>query len=149
MAKRKTLEGKLTKRDVITEHSDYGSQTYAPLSRHGVFPDRHSQSNVKSHFLDTYQGLLELEAGLPPSVQEPQIKTPRPKKNKGFISRSDRREIELLKTYEALKDKKVKVEEKKPLRFLYRVEKPVPRPPTPVVDEPPEVIPFYTLAVKK
>ncbi|XP_060733369.1 cilia- and flagella-associated protein 91 [Tachysurus vachellii] len=138
MAKRKTLEGKLTKRDVITEHLDYGSQTYAPLSRHGVFPDRHSQSNVKSHFLDTYQGLLELEAGLPHSVQEPQIKIPRPKKNKGFISRSDRREIELLKTYEALKDKKVQVEEKKPLRFLYRVEKPVPRPPTPEVDVPPE-----------
>ncbi|KAG7330868.1 hypothetical protein KOW79_004837 [Hemibagrus wyckioides] len=38
----------------------------------------------------------------------------------------------------ALKDKKVQVEEKKPLHFLYRVEKPVPRPPTPTVDVPPE-----------
>ncbi|XP_027018389.2 cilia- and flagella-associated protein 91-like isoform X2 [Tachysurus fulvidraco] len=83
------------------------------------------------------EGLVELEASLPPSVQEPQIKAQRPKK-KGFIRRSDRREIDLLKTYQALKDKKVKVEEKKPLRFLYRVEKPVPRPPTPEVDVPPE-----------
>ncbi|KAK3543485.1 hypothetical protein QTP70_023212 [Hemibagrus guttatus] len=139
IAKRKTLEEKLVERDIINKHSDYSSQTYAPLSRHGVFPDRHSQSNViKSHFLDTYQGLLELETGLPPSVLEPKIKAPRSKKNKGFISRSDRQEILLLKTHQALKDKKVQVEEKKPLRFLYRVEKPVPRPPTPVVDVPPE-----------
>ncbi|MCJ8732841.1 hypothetical protein PDJAM_G00215890 [Pangasius djambal] len=139
MAKRKTVEGKLMRRDIINEHFDYSSQTYAPLSRHGVFPDRHSQRDiVKSHFLDSYQGLLELEAGLPPSVLEPQIKAPKPKKNKGFISRSERREIELMKTHQALKDKKVQVEEKKPLRFLYRVEKPVPRPPTPVVDVPPE-----------
>ncbi|XP_017325120.1 cilia- and flagella-associated protein 91 [Ictalurus punctatus] len=138
MANKKTIEGKLMKRDIINEHVDYSSQTYAPLSRHGVFPDRHSQRDViKSHFLDTYQGLLELEADLPPSVLEPQIKVPRPKKNKGFISRSDRREIELMKTHQALKDKKVQVE-KKPLRFLYRIERPVPRPPTPVVDVPPE-----------
>lgn len=45
-------------------------------------------------------GLLELEAGLPPLFLEPQIKVPRPKKNKGFISRSDRRDIELMKTYQ-------------------------------------------------
>ncbi|XP_027018388.2 cilia- and flagella-associated protein 91-like isoform X1 [Tachysurus fulvidraco] len=138
VAKRKMLEGKLTRQDVITEHLDYGSQMYAALFPHGDVPDRHSQSNViKSHLLDTYDGLVELEASLPPSVQEPQIKAQRPKK-KGFIRRSDRREIDLLKTYQALKDKKVKVEEKKPLRFLYRVEKPVPRPPTPEVDVPPE-----------
>ncbi|XP_060733143.1 cilia- and flagella-associated protein 91-like [Tachysurus vachellii] len=139
MAKRKMLEGKLTRQDVITEHLDYGSQMYAPLFPHGDVPDRHSQSDViKSHLFDTYEELLELEAGLPPSVQEPQIKTQRPKKIKGFIRRSDRREFDLLKTYQALKDKKVQVEEKKPLRFLYRVEKPVPRPPTPEVDVPPE-----------
>ncbi|KAG7330867.1 hypothetical protein KOW79_004836 [Hemibagrus wyckioides] len=138
-AKRQSLEEKLTRQDIINKHSDYGSQTYAPLSRHGVFPDRQSQSNVvKSCFLDTYQGLLELETGLPPSVMEPQIKAPRSKKNKAFISRSDRRDILLLETHQALKDKKVQVEEKKPLRFLYRVEKPVPRPPTPTVDVPPE-----------
>ncbi|KAK3568613.1 hypothetical protein QTP86_010636 [Hemibagrus guttatus] len=114
IAKRKTLEEKLVERDIINKHSDYSSQTYAPLSRHGVFPDRHSQSNViKSHFLDTYQdGLFELTE-----------------------CRQLGHSIHLL---QALKDKKVQVEEKKPLRFLYRVEKPVPRPPTPVVDVPPE-----------
>ncbi|GAA6082796.1 cilia- and flagella-associated protein 91-like, partial [Tachysurus ichikawai] len=101
MAKRKMLEDKLMRWDVITEHLDYGSQMYAPLFPHGDVSDRHSQSNViKSHLLDTYDGLVELEAGLPPSVQEPQIKTQRPKKNKGFIRRSDRREFDLLKTYQ-------------------------------------------------
>ncbi|XP_053352971.1 cilia- and flagella-associated protein 91 [Clarias gariepinus] len=138
VANRKAVEGKLIRRDIVNEFVDKSSQTYAPLSRHGVFPDRQSQSSViKSHFLDNYQGLLELEAALPSSVLEPQIKAPRQKK-KGFISRSDRREIELMKTHQALKDKKVQVEEKKPLRFLSRVEKPVPRPPTPTVDVPPE-----------
>ncbi|XP_060786401.1 cilia- and flagella-associated protein 91-like [Neoarius graeffei] len=138
IAKRKTLEGKWMRPDIINEHLDYTSQMYAPLSHHGLFPDRHAQGDaVKSHFLDTYQGLLELEASLPLSVLELQTKTPMPK-NKGFISRSDRREIEIMKIHQALIDKKFQVEEKKPLRFLYRVEKPVPRPPTPVVDAPPE-----------
>ncbi|KAF5890355.1 protein MAATS1, partial [Clarias magur] len=137
MAKRKAVEGKLMKRRIVKENVDYSSQTCAPLFHYGVFPDRHSQFGIKSYFLDTYQGLLELESGLSSLVIEPQIKAPRQKK-KSFISRSDRREMELIKTYQALKDKKVKVKEKKPLRFLCKVEKPMPRPITPVVDGPPE-----------
>ena len=34
------------------------------------------------------------------------------------------------------------MEEKKPLRFLFKREKPAPRPETPVVDEPPHVQPY-------
>ncbi|KAI5106848.1 cilia- and flagella-associated protein 91 isoform X1, partial [Silurus meridionalis] len=139
LAKRKNVEGKLIKEDIISKHLDFGSEVYAPLSRHGVFPELHSQRNiVKNQFLDTYQGLLELEAGLLPSILEPQIKAPKLKKKKDFIGRSERMEIELMQAHQALKDKKVQVEEKKPLRFLHRVEKPVPRPLTPVVDVPPE-----------
>ncbi|XP_051564471.1 cilia- and flagella-associated protein 91 [Myxocyprinus asiaticus] len=139
LAKRRNVEGKLERRDIIKDYSDYGSQTYAPLSRFGQIPDRNSNRNmVKSHFLSTYQGLLQLEAGLPPSVMEPRIKVPKPKVTKGFVSRSARRELELLKTHQALKAEKVCVEEKKPLRFLFKKEKPTPRPTTPVVDGPPE-----------
>uniref|UniRef100_A0A8C1B0L6 Cilia- and flagella-associated protein 91 n=1 Tax=Cyprinus carpio carpio TaxID=630221 RepID=A0A8C1B0L6_CYPCA len=82
--------------------------------------------------------LLELEAGLSPSVMEPQIKVPRPKVTKGFITRSARRELELMKTHQALREEKGRVVEKKPLRFLFKREKPAPRPPTPAVEDPPE-----------
>ncbi|XP_056611097.1 cilia- and flagella-associated protein 91 [Triplophysa dalaica] len=132
LAKRRNVEGILERRDIIKDYSDYGSWI-------GKFPDQNSNHNVvKSQYLSTYQGLVELEKGLPSSVTEPQIKVPKPKVTKGFISRSARREQELMLTHEALKEKKVCVEEKKPLRFLFKRERPVPRPPTPVVDGPPE-----------
>uniref|UniRef100_A0A4W4GR76 Cilia- and flagella-associated protein 91 n=1 Tax=Electrophorus electricus TaxID=8005 RepID=A0A4W4GR76_ELEEL len=131
LAKRRAVDVKRGKRDVISEHSDYGSQTYAPLSRHGVFPDRHTaRSTVTSRLLSTYQGLLELETSLPASALEPRIKAPKPRASKGFLSRSERREMELMRMHQ------VRAEEKKPLRFLYKKEKPVPRPSTPVVDVP-------------
>ncbi|KAK2905285.1 hypothetical protein QQF64_033558 [Cirrhinus molitorella] len=139
LAKRRNVEGKLERRDIIKDYSDYGFQTYAPLSRIGQIPDRNSNRNmVKSHFLSTYEGLLELEADLSPSVMEPRIKVPRPKVTKGFITRSARRELELMKTHQALKEEKGCVVEKKPLRFLVKREKPAPRPPTPAVEDPPE-----------
>lgn len=47
-------------------------------------------------------GLVELETGLPSSVTEPQIKVPKPKVTKGFISRSARREQELMLTHEVM-----------------------------------------------
>uniref|UniRef100_A0A3P8ZHK7 Cilia- and flagella-associated protein 91 n=1 Tax=Esox lucius TaxID=8010 RepID=A0A3P8ZHK7_ESOLU len=137
-AKRRNVEGKLERRDIINEYSDYSSQTYAPLSRVGRFPDRHSQCNVvQSRYLDTYEGLLELEAGLPVWVTEPRIKAPMPKASQGFVKRSVRREMDLMKTHQALKEKS-RVEEKKALRFLFKTEKAVPRPQTPVVHAPPE-----------
>ncbi|XP_052420496.1 cilia- and flagella-associated protein 91 [Carassius gibelio] len=139
LAKRRNVEGKLQRRDIIKDYSDYGFQTYAPRSRIGQIPDRNSDRNVvKSHFLSTYEGLLELETGLSPSVMEPRIKVPRPKVTKGFISRSARRELELMKTHQALKEEKGRVVEKKPLRFLFKREKPAPRPPTPAVEDPPQ-----------
>ncbi len=53
------MEGKLERRDIIKDYSDYGFQTYAPRSRIGQIPDRNSNRNVvKSHFLRTYEGLL-------------------------------------------------------------------------------------------
>uniref|UniRef100_A0A672RTP6 Cilia- and flagella-associated protein 91 n=1 Tax=Sinocyclocheilus grahami TaxID=75366 RepID=A0A672RTP6_SINGR len=139
LAKRRNVEGKLERRDIIKDYSDYWFQTYAPLSRIGQTSDRNSNRNmVKSHFLSTYEGLLELEAGLSPSVMEPRIKVPRPKVTKGFITRSARRELELTETHQALKEKKGCLVEKKPLQFLFKTEKPAPRPLTPVVETPPE-----------
>ncbi|MEE6519532.1 hypothetical protein FKM82_031401 [Ascaphus truei] len=56
--KMSNVEGKLERRDVIQEYTDYASQTYAPLSRVGYFPDRYSEHNVvKSPILSSYQAL--------------------------------------------------------------------------------------------
>lgn len=49
-----------------------------------------------------FLGLVELETGLPSSVTEPQIKVPKPKVTKGFISRSARREQELMTTHQVM-----------------------------------------------
>uniref|UniRef100_A0A9J7ZUX0 Cilia and flagella associated protein 91 n=1 Tax=Cyprinus carpio carpio TaxID=630221 RepID=A0A9J7ZUX0_CYPCA len=103
LAKWRNVEGKLERRDVIKDYSDYGFQTYVPLSRFGPISDRDSNRNmVKGHFLSTYEGLLELEAGLSPSVMESRINVPRPKVTKGFITCSARRELELMKTHQVM-----------------------------------------------
>uniref|UniRef100_A0A8C4ZRF6 Cilia- and flagella-associated protein 91 n=1 Tax=Gadus morhua TaxID=8049 RepID=A0A8C4ZRF6_GADMO len=142
-AKRANVEGRLERRDVVRDHTDHASQAYAPLTRGGSVPDRvHSRSvgGVSSRFLDTYQGLLELEASLPASVLEPRIQAPGPRASRGFVGRAERREMELTQTHEALRAEKDRVEVIKPLRFLVKKERPAPqRPPTPSGEEEREV----------
>ncbi|KAI1885239.1 hypothetical protein AGOR_G00218120 [Albula goreensis] len=146
--KKRNVEGKLRKRDIVEAYWTQGSRFYTPLSRMGRFPEGDSDHNsVKNWLQNTYQGLTLLEATLPASLTEPRIKAPKPKTSAGFVRRADRQEMELIKTHQALKEKKVKVEEKKPLRFLYKTEKPVPRPPTPVVEAPPKGVEEKDLAI--
>jgi len=136
---RKNVEGNFERRDILKEFSDPASQTYAPLSRVGVFPDRGSeQFNVKSRHLTTYEGLLELEASLPDYVLRPRIQAPkpRPKVNNGYVHRKQRRQHELDEIAKELEDAKKPQEPQKPLRFLQKIEKPIPRPPTPSVKIP-------------
>ncbi|XP_010142939.1 PREDICTED: protein MAATS1 [Buceros rhinoceros silvestris] len=140
-AKRKNVMGKLKRRDIIKEYTDFASQTYAPLSRIGYFPDNLSERYVvKNFYLDTFAGLCELEASLPDSVTQVKIKAPKPKytaTKSGFIKRSARLEVELAQVHQALLEKKSKVKElKKPVRFLEKVEKLVPQPPTPILEKP-------------
>ncbi|XP_053154496.1 cilia- and flagella-associated protein 91 isoform X2 [Hemicordylus capensis] len=141
IAKGKNVEGKLERRNVIKDYTDYESQPYAPLSRIGYFPDNHADRYiVKNHFLNTYDGLLELEASLPDSVTQPQTEAPKPRSTTtkdGFIKRSARLEMELAQVYQILQDRKNQVlEPLKPLRFLQKVSKLVGRPPTPTLDVP-------------
>uniref|UniRef100_A0A667WZT9 Cilia- and flagella-associated protein 91 n=1 Tax=Myripristis murdjan TaxID=586833 RepID=A0A667WZT9_9TELE len=127
-AKSRNVEGKLERRDIIKEYTDYSSQTYAPLTRRGVFPDSNTRRNVvKSRFLDTYEGLLELEAGLPASLMEPCVRAPKHKVSKV----SERRHMELMQKY------KVKHSEDYKSIFVKK-DKPPPCPVTPRVEEPPE-----------
>ncbi|KAH9509265.1 Cilia- and flagella-associated protein 91 [Bulinus truncatus] len=124
-------------RAIIQDYSDPGSQSFAPLTRIGVFLDRGSEQYlVKSRHLSTYQGLLELEASLPDFVLHPRIKQPKPATvtKAGFIKRKYKKEQELAEAYEAIKAEEEKGQEARALRFLQRIERPIPRPPTPEIE---------------
>lgn len=139
MGKGKNIEGKLERRNIIKDYSDYASQVYGPLSRLGRFPDNNSEDFVvKNHYLNTYEGLVELESCLPEFVTQPRIRAPKPKvttTKAGFLKRAARRDHELAEVHKALLDKKNKVlKTKKPMRFLQRKPVPQPRLPTPTLE---------------
>ncbi|XP_026580661.1 cilia- and flagella-associated protein 91-like, partial [Pseudonaja textilis] len=141
IAKGKNVEGKLERRNVIKDYTEYESQPYAPLSRIGYFPDNNADRYVvKNSFLNTYEGLLELEAFLPDSVTQPRTEAPKPRSlttKDGFTKRSARLEMELAQVYQTLQDRKDHVKKpRKPLRFLQRLSKILPRPPTPELEIP-------------
>nr|XP_048278766.1 cilia- and flagella-associated protein 91 isoform X1 [Myodes glareolus] len=139
LRKGKNIEGKLQRRDIIKEYSDFASQVYGPLSRLGRFPDNNSEDFVvRNHYLNTYEGLVELESCLPDFVTQPRIKPPKPKiitTKAGFLKRAARMDYELAEVHKALLDKKNKVlEGKKPLRFLQKNSIPQGRLPTPTLE---------------
>uniref|UniRef100_A0A8D0KZI6 Cilia- and flagella-associated protein 91 n=1 Tax=Strix occidentalis caurina TaxID=311401 RepID=A0A8D0KZI6_STROC len=104
IAKGNNVMGKLERRDIIKEYTDFASQTYAPLSRIGYFPDNHSERYVvKNLYLNTFAGLCELEASLPDSVTQVKIEAPKPKyttTKTGFIKRSAKLEVELAQIHQ-------------------------------------------------
>ncbi|XP_064350947.1 cilia- and flagella-associated protein 91 isoform X3 [Camelus dromedarius] len=106
--KGKNIEGKLERRNIIKDYSDYGSQVYGPLSRLGRFPDNNSEDFVvKNHYLSTYEGLVELESCLPDFVTQPRIKPPKPKvttTKDGFLKRAARMDRELAEVHKEEED---------------------------------------------
>ncbi|GCC24429.1 hypothetical protein chiPu_0002830 [Chiloscyllium punctatum] len=113
-AKRRNVEGKLERRNCIQDYANYGSQVYAPVSRNGRFPDQNAECFiVKSHFLSTLNGILELEETLPDFVTQPRIRIQRPKKTTkdGTLNYAARREMELAKIH--------KGEEERYLAIIY------------------------------
>ena len=57
VGQRNNIEGKLERRNIVQDYSDYASQVYGPLSRLGRFPDNNSEDFVvKNHYLNTYEG---------------------------------------------------------------------------------------------
>lgn len=96
--KRENVENNFIRRDIIEDYSNYGSEAYAPLTRHGNFPDRNAENyTVKNKYLDTYQGLLELEASLPPHVLQLNIQPPKRQMTTkdGYLKRKYREEKRL------------------------------------------------------
>ncbi|CAG5865697.1 unnamed protein product [Menidia menidia] len=129
-AKRNCVEGK---RPNIGIHS----QRYSPPAHMGSITNS-TTHEWESHYLGTYEGLLELEARLNTSVPKPQTKESKPKvrkyRNKSLACRA----VELLEEYKAQKEEMNKPKTKEVSRFLIRNEKPEPLPVTPRVEKPPE-----------
>ncbi|XP_023378661.1 cilia- and flagella-associated protein 91 isoform X2 [Pteropus medius] len=113
VGKRKNIEGKLERRNIIKDYSDYASQVYGPLSRLGRFPDNNSEDFVvKNHYLNTYEGLVELESCLPDFVTQPRIRPPKPKvitTKAGFLKRAARMEYELAEVHKEEEDMEMAV----------------------------------------
>ncbi|XP_042351125.1 cilia- and flagella-associated protein 91 [Plectropomus leopardus] len=92
-----------------------------------------SNNKLKNHYLDTSEGLRKLEAVFRPWDKKPKVSI-----IKTVIKPPESREVELMKKYKALKEAEKEKVSKKSLRFLVKREKPLPRPVTPRVEEPPE-----------
>ncbi|NXM93787.1 CFA91 protein, partial [Sylvia borin] len=104
IAKRKNWMGKLERRDIIKEYNDFSSQTYAPLSRIGFFPDDNSDYYVvKNFYLNTFAGLCELEESVQHSVSQIKNKISIPKctlTTTGYIRKSRRLEAVLAQVHQ-------------------------------------------------
>ncbi|KAI3356327.1 hypothetical protein L3Q82_017549, partial [Scortum barcoo] len=123
----------------IVRNNTY-TPTYALRIHRDMFTNRSSNNNqLKSPYLDTYEGLLKLEAGLSACIFKPWAKTPKPKVRiiNEAINRPSDKAVELMKKYKALREEQNEQMRKK-LRFLAKKERSVPRPVTPKVQEPPE-----------
>jgi hypothetical protein len=164
--KRENILNEYKRRDVIEDYTSYNSEAYAPLTRHGSFPDKNADNyQVRNKYLDTFQGLLELEASLPPFVLQVNMKPPKRVVNTkdGYMKRKFREQkrlddiytvsVRLMRlilienriligflNFQDIAGEKAEIEkEEKPLRFLKLVEKPIPRPPTPQMQLPDDV----------
>lgn len=98
LRKRSQVETKYIKNDIVRDYTKYESSAYGPLTRNGYFPDKLTDKYlVKSRFLDTYTGLLELESTLPSNALK--IRLPAPKRitqtKEGHLKRQFRRERDL------------------------------------------------------
>uniref|UniRef100_A0A3P8RKQ3 Cilia- and flagella-associated protein 91 n=1 Tax=Amphiprion percula TaxID=161767 RepID=A0A3P8RKQ3_AMPPE len=124
-AKRRNVEGKLERRSF--DSRIYSLQTHTNKNT--------SNNELKSCYLDTYEGLLELEASLNASVHKSAVRRPKSKIIKPVIKPPVDKAMELLEKYRGLREE---VNKQKALRFPVKKEKPVPRPVTPTVEKPPE-----------
>ncbi|XP_037344216.2 cilia- and flagella-associated protein 91 isoform X2 [Pungitius pungitius] len=131
-AKRRNVEGEIEQLSSVKNYTNI--QKRAPRSRRDPFSNSNTSNNeMKSHYLNTYEGLQEIEAGLSASVFKSLGKVDKPIKS--VIRPPGSKEVELLEKYKAVIAEEK--EAKKSSRYLVKL-KPVARPVTPRVEEPPE-----------
>ncbi|XP_028249364.1 cilia- and flagella-associated protein 91 isoform X2 [Parambassis ranga] len=129
-AKRKNVEGKLKRHGIVVD-----AQMYVPRIVGAAF----TRNNVlKNNYLDTYEGLEELEAGLCSSPSKPGVKRSKGRDTNDAFKAPVTRALRLMKKYKTLREEEENLLRKKSLRFLSKKKKPVPRPVTPRVENPAE-----------
>ncbi|KAM8855259.1 cilia- and flagella-associated protein 91 isoform 2-T2 [Spinachia spinachia] len=129
-AKRRNVEGEIEQLGRVKTYTNI--QTRAPQNRRYPFSNT-CNNETKSHYLDTCEGLQEIEAGLSASCFKSLGKVQQPIKT--VISPPGSTEVELVEKYKALIAEEK--EAKKSSRYVVKL-KPVARPVTPTVEEPPE-----------
>ncbi|TNN59291.1 Protein MAATS1 [Liparis tanakae] len=140
-AKGRHVVGKLERLSIVKNYPDI--QTRAPRSRRDAFSNRNAcNDELESRYLNTYEGLLEIEAGLSASRPEPRGR----RLFENVIRPPASTAVEALNSYRALIEDK-EGENQKALRLLVKKEKPAARPVTPRVEEPPEGVEETELAV--
>mmetsp|Transcript_42229 Transcript_42229/g.99140 ORF Transcript_42229/g.99140 Transcript_42229/m.99140 type:complete len:706 (-) Transcript_42229:100-2217(-) len=102
---RQQAEQKKTKRDVIADHADFTSEVYAPLARNGHIPDSNTAKiEVLPADLTTYQGLVQLEQTLPPSLFRAPDRHPKDMSRRQKTSYQIRKEAEMAGALKAAMD---------------------------------------------
>jgi len=130
--RRQMTTKKRTKRDIVSEYTNFGSEAYAPLKRNGRADAQCRQNRAVygkrdisiNEDLDLYDELIADYS----KIQVKKLAT-----TKSF-NRNDKEHEQFLETVErAVKIKNGEIETKKvqPLKIAQRIEKPPPRPPTP------------------
>ena len=128
------------KRDIISDYSNFGSKTYAPIKREGLRADRDADK-FEANLLQTmtYRELVELEDSLPRSLTSVHITRPRMSKHASAADARKAREmqghLDRISATIAAKHKPPEVEEEDELAE-YRKAPVVVRPPTPELRAP-------------
>eukprot|EP00730_Choanoeca_flexa_P000263 TRINITY_DN10121_c0_g1_i1.p1 TRINITY_DN10121_c0_g1~~TRINITY_DN10121_c0_g1_i1.p1 ORF type:complete len:756 (+),score=215.63 TRINITY_DN10121_c0_g1_i1:127-2268(+) len=138
---RQNVEGTLQRRDVVAEYSNPASNEFAPQATRGVQVHdlASSRYRINSRHLDTYSGLLNLEASLPRGVSSTRVSRPvQTGRMTGKKAATKRRlQATLRKLDETLNMTRTgTLPVLPPITCVERIEQPVERPPTPTVDEP-------------
>lgn len=73
---RRDVEGNIQRRNIVREYADPASATFAPVARHGgnTRERQGDRYRVESRHINTFEGLSELEASLPPTVTIPTVR---------------------------------------------------------------------------
>lgn len=132
---KKYIEPKKERRDIINDYTSFGSNTYAPITRLGLYPDDHPRDyDVFTNDLGKIEGITDLISSIPQRTLNLSVSKPtktRPLKREERIVHT-----ELEKMNDILIAKKEK-EIKKPyvLPEWRRPKEKIIRPPTPTLEE--------------
>ncbi|CAF0814501.1 unnamed protein product [Didymodactylos carnosus] len=115
-------------KDSVAAYTNYASETYAPYTRHGYFPDRRAHRfKVDTSALNKHENLVRFEETLPKHALIPKIEPPRSMMtiHDRFMKKNYKRMKDLDRAYQLIQEEKAKylsIQEPKPFRFVEKIE---------------------------